>query len=72
LIGNAAGGINRGVAVAGSRVFMVTGHANAIALDRQQGESGRDHHGLSSLDPQEAQGDSLRTGNIPNQIGRAA
>jgi alcohol dehydrogenase (cytochrome c) len=37
LVGNAAGGINRGVAVAGSRVFMVTDHAHLIALDRATG-----------------------------------
>ena len=34
LIGNAAGGVNRGVAVAGDRVFMVTDHAHIIALNR--------------------------------------
>ncbi len=28
LVGNAAGGINRGVAVSGDRVFMVTDHAH--------------------------------------------
>jgi alcohol dehydrogenase (cytochrome c) len=37
LIGNAAGGINRGVAVAGDRVFMVTDHAHLIALNRSTG-----------------------------------
>ncbi len=37
LIGNAAGGINRGVALAGERVFMVTDHAHIIALDRATG-----------------------------------
>jgi alcohol dehydrogenase (cytochrome c) len=37
LIGNAAGGINRGVAVAGERVFMTTDHAHLIALDRSTG-----------------------------------
>jgi alcohol dehydrogenase (cytochrome c) len=37
LVGNAAGGINRGVAVAGDRVFMVTDHAHVIALDRFTG-----------------------------------
>ena len=37
LIGNAAGGINRGVAVAGDRVFMVTDHAHIIALNRATG-----------------------------------
>ena len=31
------GGINRGVAVAGDRVFMVTDHAHIIALDRFTG-----------------------------------
>jgi len=38
LIGNAAGGINRGVAVSGDRVFMVTDHAHLIALNRFTGE----------------------------------
>ena len=38
LIGNAAGGINRGVAVAGDRVFMVTDHAHLIGLNRFTGE----------------------------------
>jgi alcohol dehydrogenase (cytochrome c) len=37
LVGNAAGGINRGVAVAGDRVFMVTDHAHIIALSRATG-----------------------------------
>jgi len=37
LAGDAAGGINRGVAVAGARVFMVTDHAHIIALDRFTG-----------------------------------
>ena len=37
LAGDAAGGINRGVAVAGDRVFMVTDHAHLIALDRFTG-----------------------------------
>jgi alcohol dehydrogenase (cytochrome c) len=38
LIGNAAGGINRGVAIARDRVFMVTDHAHLIALDRFTGK----------------------------------
>jgi alcohol dehydrogenase (cytochrome c) len=37
LIGNAAGGINRGAGVAGDRVFMVTDHAHIIALNRHTG-----------------------------------
>src|SRR6185295_7105718 len=37
LVGNAAGGVNRGVAVAGDRVFMVTDHAHVIALNRFTG-----------------------------------
>jgi alcohol dehydrogenase (cytochrome c) len=37
LIGNAGGGINRGAAVAGDRVFMATDHAHLIALDRTTG-----------------------------------
>ena len=39
LIGVSAGGANRGVAVAGDRVFMVTDHAHLIALDRVTGPS---------------------------------
>ena len=35
--GTAAGGVNRGVAVAGDRVFMVTDNAHLIALDRSAG-----------------------------------
>jgi alcohol dehydrogenase (cytochrome c) len=37
LVGNAAGGINRGVGVAGDRLFMVTDHAHVIALNRHTG-----------------------------------
>ena len=37
LAGDAAGGINRGVAVSGDRVFMVTDHAHIIALNRFTG-----------------------------------
>src|SRR5664279_2992492 len=37
LVGNAAGGFNRGVATAGSRVFMVTDNAHLLALDRNTG-----------------------------------
>jgi len=37
LVGNAAGGVNRGVGVAGDRVFMVTDHAHVIALNRATG-----------------------------------
>jgi alcohol dehydrogenase (cytochrome c) len=37
LVGNAAGGINRGVGVAGDRLFMVTDHAHIIALNRFTG-----------------------------------
>ncbi len=37
LAGDAAGGINRGVAVAGDRLFMVTDHAHLLALNRFTG-----------------------------------
>jgi alcohol dehydrogenase (cytochrome c) len=37
LIGNAAGGFNRGVAWAGKRIFMVTDNAHLLALDRLTG-----------------------------------
>ena len=36
--GNAAGGFNRGVAVAGDRVFMLTDNAHMISLGRSDGE----------------------------------
>jgi alcohol dehydrogenase (cytochrome c) len=38
LAGDAASGINRGVAVAGDRLFMVTDHAHLIALNRFTGD----------------------------------
>ncbi len=38
LNGNAAGGINRGVALSGDRLFMVTDHAHVIALHRLTGD----------------------------------
>ena len=38
LIGNAAGGINRGVAISGERVFLLTDHAHMIAINRFTGE----------------------------------
>ena len=38
LIGNAAGGLNRGVAVDGDRLFMATDHAHVISLNRFTGE----------------------------------
>ena len=37
LAGDAAGGINRGVALHGNRLFMVTDHAHLLALDRFTG-----------------------------------
>ena len=37
LLGEAGGGANRGVAVAGSRVFMITDSAHILALDRGTG-----------------------------------
>lgn len=37
VIGDAGAGINRGVAVSGNRLFMVTDHAHLIALDRFTG-----------------------------------
>ena len=38
LVGDAAGGINRGVAVLGARVFLVTDNAHLLALDRATGK----------------------------------
>src|SRR5262245_57800107 len=37
LVGNAAGGVNRGASIAGDRLFMVTDHAHLIALNRFTG-----------------------------------
>ncbi|HZT28692.1 MAG TPA: PQQ-dependent dehydrogenase, methanol/ethanol family [Bryobacteraceae bacterium] len=37
LVGDAAGAINRGVAVLGDRLFMVTDNAHLLALDRRNG-----------------------------------
>ena len=37
LVGNAAGGVNRGVGIAGDRLFMVTDHAHLVALNRHTG-----------------------------------
>jgi alcohol dehydrogenase (cytochrome c) len=37
LVGDASAGINRGVAVSGERLFMVTDHAHLLALDRFTG-----------------------------------
>ncbi len=38
LVGNAAGGLNRGVAIAGDRLFMVTDNAHLLSLDRFTGK----------------------------------
>src|SRR5262249_19026195 len=38
LAGDAASGINRGVALLGERLFMVTDHAHLLALDRTNGK----------------------------------
>jgi len=38
LVGNAAGGFNRGVAWLGDRIFMVTDNAHLLALNRYTGE----------------------------------
>ena len=38
LVGNAAGGMNRGVALSGDRVYMVTDNAHLLALNRGDGE----------------------------------
>jgi len=37
LVGNAAGGVNRGASVAGDRLFMVTDHDHIIALNKHTG-----------------------------------
>ena len=38
LVGDAASGINRGVAILGERLFLVTDHAHLLALDRATGK----------------------------------
>ncbi|MBI1895350.1 MAG: PQQ-dependent dehydrogenase, methanol/ethanol family [Acidobacteria bacterium] len=38
LVGDAAGGINRGAAILGDSVFLVTDHAHLLCLDRRTGE----------------------------------
>jgi PQQ-dependent dehydrogenase (methanol/ethanol family) len=56
LVGDAAGGINRGVAVLGERVFVVTDNAHLLALDRVNGAllwdseiaDSRKHYGATS------------------------
>jgi alcohol dehydrogenase (cytochrome c) len=56
LVGDAAGGINRGAAVLGDRIFMVTDHAHIIALHRTTGRllwdvemaDYRQHYGATS------------------------
>jgi alcohol dehydrogenase (cytochrome c) len=55
LVGDAAGGINRGVAVLGDRVFLQTDNAHLLALDRLTGTllwetqmaDARDHYGAT-------------------------
>ena len=56
VIGDAAGGINRGLALLGDRLFMVTDHAHLIALRRASGQllwdvevaDYRQHYGATS------------------------
>ena len=56
LVGDAAGGINRGVAILGDRVFLATDHAHLIALHRVTGDllwdvemaDYREHYGATS------------------------
>jgi alcohol dehydrogenase (cytochrome c) len=56
LVGDAAGAINRGVAILGDKVFMVTDHAHLIALHRLTGNllwdvemaDWREHYGATS------------------------
>ncbi len=38
IAGNAAGGFNRGVAISGDRLFLLTDHAHMIAINRSTGE----------------------------------
>jgi alcohol dehydrogenase (cytochrome c) len=38
LVGNAASGFNRGVAISGGRLFLLTDNAHLIALDRSNGD----------------------------------
>ena len=77
LVGDAASGINRGVAVAGDRVFMVTDHAHLIALDRFTGElvwettmaDWRENYGATSAPL--AVDDLVVSGRVGRRRGRA-
>jgi len=64
MIGNAAGGINRGAAVAGDRVFMATDHAHLIALDRATGALAWDNEMADFRQNYGATGAPLTVGNL--------
>ena len=44
LLSTAAGGANRGVAISGDRVFMITDNAHLLALDRRTGRETLGRH----------------------------
>ena len=63
-IGNAGGGINRGAAVSGNRVFMATDNAHLIALDRMTGSLLWDTEMADSRQNYGATGAPLPVGNL--------
>jgi alcohol dehydrogenase (cytochrome c) len=63
-IGNAGGGINRGAAVSGNRVFMATDNAHLIALDRMTGALLWDTEMADSRQNYGATGAPLAVGNL--------
>jgi alcohol dehydrogenase (cytochrome c) len=75
LIGNAASGINRGVALANGKVFMVTDDAHLLALDRASGEILWDtqiadwHHNYNATSAPLVVGDLIITGTAGGEEG---
>jgi alcohol dehydrogenase (cytochrome c) len=75
LIGNAASGINRGVALANGKVFMVTDDAHLLALNRATGELLWDtqtadwHHNYNATSAPLVVGDLVITGTAGGEEG---
>lgn len=75
LIGNAASGINRGVALANGKVFMVTDDAHLLALNRATGDLLWDtqladwHHNYNATSAPLVVGDLIITGTAGGEEG---
>jgi alcohol dehydrogenase (cytochrome c) len=75
LIGNAASGINRGVALANGKVYMVTDDAHLLALNRATGEILWDtqiadwHHNYNTTSAPLVVGDLIVTGTAGGEEG---